>query len=71
MADTMKVEIGFVGGGTTSAVLTDKVLAALTQAVEKAQDGLVELDSDGGSLFVRPTQIAFLRVLQRESRVGF
>ena len=71
MADSTKVDIGFVGGGTTSAALTEKALAALTQAVEKGQDGLVELESDGGSLFVRASQVAYLRVSQRESRVGF
>lgn len=71
MADSTKVDIGFVGGGTTSAALSDTAFAALTKAVEQGQDGLVELESDGGSLFVRPSQVAYLRVSQRESRVGF
>ncbi|MGA0121868.1 MAG: hypothetical protein ACO3KD_02515 [Gaiellales bacterium] len=70
-AETARVEIGFLGGGATSAQLDDAGVKALRKAVDKGEAGLVELASDGGTLLVRADQISFLRIAQRESRVGF
>ena len=70
-ADSVRVEIGFVGGGSTSAQLGDEALKALRKAVDKGEAGLVELEVDGGTLFVRADQVSFLRIAQREARVGF
>lgn len=70
-AETVRVEIGFLGGGATSAQLGDEALKALRKAVDKGEGGLVELEADGGTLFVRADQVSFLRIAQREARVGF
>ncbi len=71
MADTVKVEIGLVGGGTTSATLEAAALKALKKGFGAGDVELLELESEGGTLLVRPSQVAFLRVQQKESRVGF
>jgi hypothetical protein len=71
MAETVKVEIGLVGGGTTSAALDAAALKALKKGFGAGDADLLELETDGGTLFVRPNQVAFLRVQQKESRVGF
>lgn len=70
-AETVRVEIGFLGGGATSAQLGDTALKALRKAVDKGDPGLVELESEGGTLCVRADQVSFLRIAQREARVGF
>ena len=70
-AESVRVEIGFVGGGATSAQLGDEALKALRKAVDKGEAGLVELEADGGTLLVLADQDSFLRIAQREARVGF
>ena len=70
-SETARVEIGFLGGGATSAQLDDAAVKALRKAVDKGEAGLVELEAEGGTLLVRADQISFLRVAQRDSRVGF
>ncbi len=70
-ADSVRVEIGFVGGGSTSAQLGDAALKALRKAVDKGDPGLVELESEGGTLLVRVDQVSFLRIAKGEARVGF
>ena len=43
MAENVRVEIGFVGGGTTSATLSDAAWKKLLKAVEKGEEGVLEL----------------------------
>jgi hypothetical protein len=71
MADNVRVEIGFIGGGSTAVVLTEKAWAALRQALEKGGDGALELETEAGDLYLRADQVAFLRTQSREGRVGF
>lgn len=71
MAENVRVEIGFVGGGTTSATLSDAAWKKLLKAVGSGQEGVLELSSETGDLFVRSNQVAFMRVLSKEARVGF
>ena len=71
MAESVRVEIGFIGGGSTTATLSSAVWKALHQAVDKAAEGTVELETEAGSLYVRVNQVAFLRTHAKESRVGF
>lgn len=71
MADHVRVEIGFVGGGAATAQLDDAACKKLLKAVEKGDDGLVELGGEGSDLHVRVSQVAWVRVQSKESRVGF
>jgi len=71
MAENVRVEIGFVGGGTTSATLSDAAWKKLLKAVGSGEEGVLELASEAGDLFVRSSQVAFMRVLSKEARVGF
>ncbi|GEM_PF-1568410 len=71
MAESVRVEIGFVGGGSTSATLSDAAWKKLLKAVEKSDEGVLELASEAGDLFVRTNHVAFMRVQPKEVRVGF
>jgi hypothetical protein len=71
MAESVRVEIGFSGGATTAASLDEKQLKRLRTAIDDAEVGTVELESESGSLLVRTEHVAFVRVHARESRVGF
>lgn len=71
MADNVRVEIGFAGGGATTAQLDDASCKRLLKAAEKGGDELIELGGEGGDLHVRVSQIAWIRVQPKESRVGF
>ena len=50
MAENVRVEIGFVGGGAATAQLDDAACKKLLKAVEKGADELVELGGEGGDL---------------------
>lgn len=71
MAENIRVEIGFVGGGAATAQLDDAACKKLLKAVEKGADELVELGGEGSDLHVRVSQVAWVRVQSKESRVGF
>lgn len=71
MAENTRVEIGFTGGGAASASLDDAAVKKLLKAIEKGDDVVVELPGDTGTLHVRASQVAWVRVHSRDSRVGF
>lgn len=71
MAENVRVEIGFSGGGSTAATLAEKELKRLHKALGDEEQTTVELETDGGTLLLRTDQVAFLRVHARESRIGF
>ncbi len=71
MAESVRVELGFIGGGTTAATLSPAAWTSLKQAVDKAGEGTVELETEAGTLYVRPSQVTFVRMQPKEARVGF
>ena len=71
MAENVRVEIGFVGGGAATAQLDDASCKKLLKAIEKGGEELVELGGEGSDLHVRISQVAWVRVQSKESRVGF
>ena len=71
MAESVRVEIGFIGGGSTSVTLSSAVWKAFRQALDKAAEGTADLETDSGALYVRISQVAFVRTQTKEPRVGF
>jgi len=71
MAENVRVEIGFSGGASTAATVTEKELKRLQKAIGDDEQATVELETDGGALLVRTSLVAVLRVHARESRLGF
>ncbi len=71
MAENTRVEIGFVGGGATSASLDDAACKKLLKAMDKGDDDVVELPGDSGALHIRVSQVAWVRVHSKDARVGF
>jgi hypothetical protein len=71
MAENVRVEIGFNGGASTAASMSEKELKRLQKAVGDDTSGTVELETDGGTLLVRTAHVAYLRAHARDSRIGF
>lgn len=71
MADNVRVEIGFNGGASTAASVTEKELKRLHAAIGDDEQGTVELETDGGTLLVRTAHVAYVRAHARDSRIGF
>lgn len=72
MSDPMtRIEVGFLGGGGFSGSVTPEQWTTLRAALDSS-DGLVEVELEAAKVWLRPTQVAWVRVAERESaRVGF
>jgi hypothetical protein len=68
---TQRVDIGFIGGGSTSATVSETEWARLKSAFGSGDDAIVELAEASATIWVRASQIAWARLHTRESRVGF
>jgi hypothetical protein len=71
MAELLRFDIGFVGGGSTSGSIAQEEWDRLEQALGGGQDGMISLPAEGAQLFLRPSQVAWARLHVRETRVGF
>jgi hypothetical protein len=71
MAELLRFDIGFVGGGSTSGSVAQEDWDRLAQAIAAGEDGLLDVPAEGARLFVRPSQVAWARLHIRETRVGF
>jgi hypothetical protein len=72
MTESMtRIEVGFLGGGGFSGSVTPEQWTALRTALD-SRDDLVEIELDAANVWLRPAQVAWVRVAQRETaRVGF
>ena len=71
MTELLRFDVGFVGGGSTSGSTAQAEWDRLARAIAEGDDGTVDLETEGGRLFVRPSQVAWARLHVRETRVGF
>jgi hypothetical protein len=71
MTDTLRFDLGFVGGGSTAGTVTRDQWERLERAFTSGEDAVIELDEGATRLWVRSSQIAWARVHTREPRVGF
>ena len=69
--ESLRFEVGFVGGGATSGQSDAAAVRALEEALETGQDKLVVLEHEGTRQFVRSGQVGWLRVHGGGKRVGF
>lgn len=68
---TTRIEVGFLGGGGFSGAVTVGQWDALRGALDSG-DGLVELELESAKVWLRPSQVAWVRVAERETGpVGF
>ncbi len=72
MSDTTtRIEVGFLGGGGFSGAVTSEQWDTLRAALD-SPDGLVQIELEAAKVWLRPAQVAWVRVAERESaRVGF
>jgi hypothetical protein len=71
MAELLRFDIGFVGGGSTSGSIIQEEWDRLAAAIAAADDALIAIPTEGARLFLRPSQVAWARLHLRETRVGF
>jgi hypothetical protein len=72
MADTAyRFDLGFVGGGNTSGIVSEEQWLRLQGAFLSGDDSVIELEEASTRLWVRSSQIAWARLHLRESRIGF
>jgi len=72
MAEHVKFDLGFLGGGSASGTAElaewERFEKALTNG---ASDAVLRLELSDGLLLVRPSQVAFARRNARERSIGF
>ena len=66
-----RLDIGFIGGGSASATVSESEWTRLQAAFASGDDAIVELAEASATIWVRASQIAWARLHTRESRVGF
>ncbi len=72
MSDTtQRLDLGFIGGGSTSATVSHEEWARLRATFTSGDDAVVELAEASATIWVRASQIAWARLHTRESRIGF
>jgi hypothetical protein len=71
MAELLRFDIGFVGGGSTSGSITQADWDRIAHAIAGGENGMIDVPAEGAHLFLRPSQVAWARLHVRETRVGF
>jgi hypothetical protein len=65
----LRIQIGFDGGQMVSATVTDAAFAELRSAL--GGDGVVEIETEDGSLVIPMRSVAFVKRFSRETSIGF
>jgi hypothetical protein len=65
-----RIALGFAGGQSLNARVTDKVHEQLVKALTGG-DELFTLEGEDGTTLVRTSQVVYVRVERDEPRVGF
>jgi hypothetical protein len=68
---TQRLDLGFIGGGSTSATVSEAEFGRLKSAFASGDDAVIEVAEASATIWVRASQIAWARLHTRESRVGF
>jgi hypothetical protein len=72
MAEHVKFDLGFVGGGSASGTAELAEWERLEKALADGRtDDVLRLELHDGVLLVRPSQVAFARRNARERSIGF
>lgn len=72
MAKDISVEIGFVGGASTSVGIPEEAVAAFKTALQSAGDPWYTITSgDGATFIIDTTKVVFVRVASGNRSIGF
>jgi len=71
MAEQVRFDLGFAGGGTVGGLADPDQWATLERSFESGAEAVLRVEVEGGTLYVRASQVAWARKHVREARVGF
>jgi len=71
MSERIRFDVGFIGGGTTNGFAIPSEWQRLESAFTSGDEAVIRLEAEGATLWVRASQIAWVRIHTRESRTGF
>jgi hypothetical protein len=69
--ERIRLEIGFDGGQIMGALVTPSSADDLQKALDRGEDGAVELDASDGVYSIAVKRVVYLKRFVRGSRVGF
>lgn len=73
MAKDIRIDIGFVGGGSTAIELPEDQLDTFTGALQAGGDSswFVATSTDGGTFHVDLTKVQYVRIAKSARSIGF
>lgn len=70
-ADSVRIEVAFVGGPIIAANVSPASADALEHALASGSQGTHQLDSDDGRIALVLGRVAYVKRFDRDARVGF
>ena len=71
MSDNHRFDLGFIGGGSISATVSQSEWGRLKASFDSGEDAFIEVSEQAATVWLRASQIAWARLHTRESRIGF
>ena len=72
MADVrIRIEVGFHGGGTLGALISEPEFAEFRQSLQSRDDRVVELEADDGHYLIAVSHVDYVKRFSRETHIGF
>ncbi len=69
--DRLRIEIGFEGGQTIGALVTQAAVDELTRALASGPDGAVEVDAEDATYIIPVRAVVYVKRSARETQIGF
>jgi hypothetical protein len=71
MSENHRFDLGFIGGGSISATVTQDQWDRLKASFASGEDAVIEVSEQASTMWIRASQVAWARLHTRESRIGF
>jgi hypothetical protein len=71
MSENHRFDLGFIGGGSISATVSQTEWERLKASFDSGEDAVVEVVEQSATVWLRASQIAWARLHTREARIGF